>query len=1081
MVDLDRYATLERTATKLDGLYNRNEFPHSYNSVKIPTLQYKKGVKDLWETHWNQPAADELKAFKIRLLTGERMFISKQLDRVKAATDERTVVQQWFELLSARFNEQAKSGALLEFKEEVDKDGVKTVKLDDSLFNPAQDEFQALQVDLPSYLRKVFDLKRDQIERAASAIAKKDGKRQEKSQLDVEMTDVASANSPEVRMTINQLVQKQVALALKNKVQSLAPSSSKVSEEGTSRFRRISHSTIEPAPQGEAATEEEVPQQRWETQNNPLRQAAGYAVEEAEEASKSSCWRVVRAQEEWARREGKRESQRVVDGILRKPWTFAVPSSYPDEILSLPRSIQFTTLLTRAPVQTLEANEFRSLVHVQPGVDVPVAIQHDLSASLKFMFETKIDGTLIQNAYTDLVRRTRWKWFFMGKAGSDYDPDYEVTTDSDSKKKHEPPDVPLHIERGLTAGQAYIDQVVKSIPESKRKAANRMAVNTKRAREFMVSNNLIVTSTDKNLGVAVFKRDWIKSQADTLFGNPDDYFEPPIWETVEYLSNIATAIEELCDEYLLDQHQLSKFLSHNLPPPEERSEWSSWRNFVPEAYAIPKIHKNPWKGRPICPGYCLPQNAASKCLSKLTRPFIDNLPWVIQGSKDFVRKLKDVKIPEGKKAWIVSADVVNFYPSVDMEELIKILNLYANDILVPAEIQKGEYPESERFRRLDYYERLFSIALKEPVMTYIDKILVQRKGLPMGAAGSPDAANMYGAYHEHVWMDRVQQSDDILFYGRYLDDIFTMVLSDTADDATAKVSFINLGGVNLLWEPPSQQVNFLDLNVQIEEDGRITHTPFVKAMSHRERIPWSSAHPLDVKKGTFSSEISRLATLSSERSDYLNQCTEAVNMYIGRGYPPKLATSWLKRQQELRWENRLSVQQDVEDPARTLFTLKTQFNEAWKYFNVSELESKIKAQWELGLKTDIVLGKRKKFPAPSGAVKRVKLSTSRPPGGGQSRLSFALDDEAGLAFDPVLGRVTQSTAGLVADQDVRKWTSTWMDTGKFLVSRAKTTQLWDLTRTWNKQIWTNYLQETGARRPFEDGYEGVILPNEEEQ
>jgi hypothetical protein len=175
-------------------------------------------------------------------------------------------------------------------------------------------------------------------------------------------------------------------------------------------------------------------------------------------------------------------------------------------------------------------------------------------------------------------------------------------------------------------------------------------------------------------------------------------------------------------------------------------------------------------------------------------------------------------------------------------------------------------------------------------MTYIDKILVQRKGLPMGAAGSPDAANMYGAYHEHVWMDRVQQSDDILFYGRYLDDIFTMVLSDTADDATAKVSFINLGGVNLLWEPPSQQVNFLDLNVQIEEDGRITHTPFVKAMSHRERIPWSSAHPLDVKKGTFSSEISRLATLSSERSDYLNQCTEAVNMYIGRGYPPKLAT-----------------------------------------------------------------------------------------------------------------------------------------------------------------------------------------------
>lgn len=201
------------------------------------------------------------------------------------------------------------------------------------------------------------------------------------------------------------------------------------------------------------------------------------------------------------------------------PWTFGVPTSYPDEIFLLPRSIQISTLLSRAPLLVLEANKFRSLVHVQPGVDVPVAIQHDLSASLKFMFETKIDGALILESYTDLVRRIRWKWFFIDKVGEEYDPDYEVKR---KKDKEDPPLAPSHIERGLAAGQDYCNQVVKSIPESKRNVDSHVSINTKHAHQFMVTNNLIVTSTDKNLGVAVFKRDWILSQACKLFDDVDN-------------------------------------------------------------------------------------------------------------------------------------------------------------------------------------------------------------------------------------------------------------------------------------------------------------------------------------------------------------------------------------------------------------------------------------------------------------------------------------------------------------------------------------------------------------------------------
>ena len=1077
MVNLDRAEALRRTTAKLEGLLSRGEFPHSYNSIKMPTLQFQRGVKDLWETNWNVPIQSALKDLKTSCLQAELSFKRAELLKVQESIAERVVIQDCFEACKGVMLKRSQAPGMVTVT--VDNDSVMTFKETD--FVPLKGEFQALQVDLPHYIRKVLDLKLDLIERAVSSLAKKDAKKQEKRDLDVEMQDVAHPQSPETLMTINQLVQRQVASALKN-IKSKAPSPNKVGEVGEVYFKLSDVTPLETRFPESWFLEEDGPPTSCPSPERSGTTAATRGQEEEDlsvaqgeahrQEQSAGSWRRQQAAQAWQRRERQRQTQEAVGTLLRKPWTFGDSNSYPDEILLLPPSIQFSVLLSRAPSQALEANKFRSSVHVQAGVVVPVQIQHDLSASLKFMFRQRIDGGKILKAYTDLVRRIRWRWYFLDKVGEDYDPDYDVT--KEEKKNKQPPRVHAHIERGLAAGQEYVDQVIRSIPELKRNADSLVSVNTKRAQQFMVSNDLIVTSTDKNLGVAVFKREWIYSEATKLFGNTDDYQWVAADGAKSFLCEIAKEVDELCDIHLKDEEQLSKFMSCNVPLEEDRNEWSSWAKYVPEAYAIPKIHKNPWKGRPICPGYSLPQNPASKVLSKITRPFIDNLPWVIQGSKDFVQKLSKIKIPPGKKCWIVSADVVNFYPSVDANKLVEIMNEFADEVLVTNEIAQGKLPLSRRENRLDYYERLFKLALANPVMTFLDKILIQLKGLPMGAAGSPDAANMYGAYYEREWIQEVFTNPEILFYGRYLDDIISFVLAETADEAAAKVSFMKLGGVKLLWEPPSNTVNFLDLSVSILEDGSIHHVPFVKAMSHRERIPWSSAHPLDVKKGTFSSEISRLATLCSAKADYLNQCQEAVNLYIGRGYPPKLVTSWLKNQKEKRWDNRL-ITLSEENPAQTLFTLKTEFNDAWKYFNVAELESKIKAQWEGGLDRSTVLGKRTRQP-----VKSVRLVTPRTGVVGQTRISFVRDDDSETTIEPVLGRVTRSNAGLLSQQEVRKWTGQWIDSGRFLVSRRKTTQLWDLTRQWNKQIWKEVLEENELKCPFKPSYGWLFSPEEEE-
>jgi hypothetical protein len=441
-----------------------------------------------------------------------------------------------------------------------------------------------------------------------------------------------------------------------------------------------------------------------------------------------------------------------------------------------------------------------------------------------------------------------------------------------------------------------------------------------------------------------------------------------------------------------------------------------------------------------------------------------------------VRKLADVKIPVNRKAFIVSADVVAFYPSIDREVLRNALDAFTDEQLIPLEVESGIISPGQESTRKDFYERTFEVALAGPVMTFIDQILFQHKGLPMGAAGSPDLANMFGLWYEEEWMVKLDNNSDILFFGRYLDDIYSIVLADTPDEALAMLkSTVQYGDVKLLWEPPADRANFLDLTTEIRGDS-IYHEPFVKAMSHRERIPWSSAHPKDVKKGTFSSEISRLATLCSDRDVFALQCKEAVNLYIGRGYPKGLVTHWLKEQQEKRWATRLA-EQSAEDPTRTFFTLKTHFNEAWKGFNVQELESKITAQWRDFTPTTVAGKKRPRLDGgSSGPSEKKKINVGlQGKFSGQTRLRITQDDGTDVVVHSSRkGESSEYQYGIRLQQE-KKWTQQWIDSGKFLVSRRKNTQLWDLTRTWNKSVWDLYMDRSGMQRPFDPLYEGYVV------
>jgi hypothetical protein len=161
-----------------------------------------------------------------------------------------------------------------------------------------------------------------------------------------------------------------------------------------------------------------------------------------------------------------------------------------------------------------------------------------------------------------------------------------------------------------------------------------------------------------------------------------------------------------------------------------------------------------------------------------------------------------------------------------------------------------------------------------------------------------------------------------------------------------------------------------------------------------------------------------------------------------------MVMSWLKGQQEKRWEDRLSVRKNPEEDETILFTLKTHFNDAWKYVNVKELERIIKAEWTH--QGNSILGKRSAEGNLGGSSKRRKLmrnAIASTPGGSE---------------------------GTPAQKKIAVKAEPWIEKGRFIVSRKKNTQLWDLTRTWNKLIFNNHLETFGYIRPSHPLYEQVI-------
>ena len=1067
----ERLISVQSTLTKWTSHQAAGTFP-PFLSQKGPEVQFTKGFEE----------SDTGRAQRAKLAESHKRFLNEtfanlirakgdEVTFLKGALDPTTLFNQMHPLVIQRVGELTRASKIPRY--DVDKDG--NVKVLDWVENTAVAKMgKAVISDCVVYAYRVISI----VEVSnAMASRKKEAKKAVHQQADVEMQDGATSGP-----SIQSLIDKGINAALKRVGSSVsdpvASSSSFTNDngkrpllppvwEGTQSCGSWREQETQPTPQGtnwrqrrKCARFSRDRSWRQGVERKGERDDAYAVYPTPRQESQKPC---PKGHKDW-RSQGKGSdvtprsmtaedasfdsilvshpmpgSKAITDlstsiatsCIKSTNFVYGDPSSIPDEVLSLtlPQAVKWVVMNT--PLMFIEAARFKSHIHTGPGVSIPTHIEHSLSVGMKYLFHQPRRTELISDAWTDFERRLRWRVYFMLKGDhTTYDPDYDVRAPS----KKDPPLVPFYFHLALVKGRSYVFNSIAKIPEETEQDGVFKPLGPKlnEVKKFLLDHDYVVTATDKNLGIAVSERTWILSKSLDCISDEQAYRPLTADEAKIVLDRKCATMRDLAQRAELFDWKfgsLSEFLAHKITANGEE-------HHVPKFYGIPKIHKQPVKFRPILPCHSAIQNPAAKFCSKVLKPIVNAAPTIIRGTKDLAIKLSTIKIPPWREIYLVTGDVVAYYPNIPLQKCLdRVLELYMEHYWNVA-----DHDESMNRKEQDLFYRCLIAGNTELLTQFQGKTYQQLLGLAMGVADSPDLANLYGWYCER--REKVLEHPDIVFYGRYIDDCFAVVCANSEEEAKRIVaSVVKIDDCELTWEA-GKFLPFLDMMLYVDEYNQLQHRPYMKARNHQERIPWISAHPYDVKRGTFYGEMSRLATLSSLKEHYLEALDGLVALYVMRGYPIGIVKTWRKAKQQERWSNRLRI--ESRDKPEVL-VLKSHFNTAWNYFNARELG-------------DTIMGYVRGW---LNAADRMEFSREFPPWPRQ--YPDVLETSGGVVFETV------NDAGLrIIVPDMRKID---IPDRQVIVSRKRTFNLYDTVNLW-KRIVLEQLDEressADAIRPLDE-------------
>ena len=290
-------------------------------------------------------------------------------------------------------------------------------------------------------------------------------------------------------------------------------------------------------------------------------------------------------------------------------------------------------------------------------------------------------------------------------------------------------------------------------------------------------------------------------------------------------------------------------------------------------FILAKIHKQPIGQRPVVSySGSLLEALAIWCDIKL-QPIAQQQRSYLQSSFTLKEQLEALVLPPN--AVLFTADARAMYTNIPTQPCL-------NSIAAYLLVNFAQFTHVNHGALLDALE----IVMSNNLFKFGDTFWLQNNGAAMGSPPCPAWATMYFARYEDASCDAF--SDQILFYKRYIDNVFGIWLRQPGDDATWAAFQAHMNHSALVWDfsERSRSVTFLDLNITIQANGRVTTDLYEKPLNLHAYLPPHSAHPPGVLRGLVKGMLYRCKVLCSHPEDQRRHIYNFYRRLLARGYHP---------------------------------------------------------------------------------------------------------------------------------------------------------------------------------------------------
>uniref|UniRef100_A0A803TNU1 Reverse transcriptase domain-containing protein n=1 Tax=Anolis carolinensis TaxID=28377 RepID=A0A803TNU1_ANOCA len=265
------------------------------------------------------------------------------------------------------------------------------------------------------------------------------------------------------------------------------------------------------------------------------------------------------------------------------------------------------------------------------------------------------------------------------------------------------------------------------------------------------------------------------------------------------INKIKSLIRMVCSEGLAMGYitmQTFEFLQNQYPR-------------TPIFYVLHKIHKGitPPPGRPIVCGTSSVLEPLAKYLNHFLQPFVLKSQSYIKDTTHFINTIESLYIPQ--QCTLMSLDIASLYTNIPLNEIRTIIQ----DLF---DSRESKIPPTH------FLVDLLDIVLDNNYFRFDSKYYLQIWGIAMGSSLAPSAANLSVSHLETIFIfNKIHNPylTDMLYYGRFLDDIFTIF--NSYEKAQSFSDWINTIHPNMKFTSTisSTNINFLDVIVHKDGNG----------------------------------------------------------------------------------------------------------------------------------------------------------------------------------------------------------------------------------------------------------------------